>query len=70
MNYWVGVVSGMCASVILFICLMFSVIAQNNDLKAQIKNLEVKVDKHEEIMRAYEFYNWKMSFQEKGDYEE
>ena len=70
MNYWGGVICGACASTLLFIVLMFSVIAQNNDLKAQIKNLEAKVDKHEEIMKAYEFFNWKMSFQEEGDWEE
>lgn len=62
MGYWGGVICGCCASVILFSVMMFSMIAQNNDLKQQLKELDVKVENHEAIMRAYEFYNWKMSF--------
>lgn len=64
MGYWGGVICGCCASAILFCVMMFSVIAQNNELKQQIKELNAKVENHEAIMRAYEFYNWKMSFQE------
>jgi len=58
MGYWGGVICGCCASAILFCVMMFSVIAQNNDLKTQIKSLEAKVEKHDEIMQAYAFYNW------------
>ncbi len=64
MGYWGGVICGCCAAAILFCAMMFSVIAQNNDLKQQIRELNAKVENHEAIMRAYEFYNWKMSFKD------
>lgn len=64
MGYWGGVICGCCASAILFCVMMFSVIAQNNELKQQIEKLNAKVENHEAIMRAYEFYNWKMSFKD------
>lgn len=37
---------------------MFSVIEQNNELKKEIAELSVKVERHDEIMSAYEFFNW------------
>ena len=58
MNYWVGVIAGCACSTILFTTLMFSVIEQNEALRAQVEELSEKVDEHEKIMRAYEFYNW------------
>ena len=58
MNYWVGVIAGCACSTILFTILMFSVIEQNKVLQSQVKELSEKVDEHEKIMRAYEFYNW------------
>ena len=64
MGYWGGVICGCCASAILFCVMMFTVIAQNNDLKQRVIELNAKVENHEAIMRAYEFYNWKMSFKE------
>lgn len=64
MGYWGGVICGCCASAILFCVMMFTVIAQNNDLKQRVTDLNAKVENHEAIMRAYEFYNWKMSFKE------
>lgn len=71
MSYWAGVLSGCCAAVILFTAMMFSIIEQNNVLREQndrlrdeIKALDSKVAEHEKIMRAYKFFNWKMSFME------
>lgn len=64
MGYWGGVICGCCASTVLFTVLMFTTIKQNNDLKVQVSELKEMVQEHEKIMRAYEFYNWKMSFQE------
>lgn len=58
MNYWAGVISGMCAASVLFLVLMFVVIEQNNALKKDVAVLRAKVEKHDEIMQAYAFYNW------------
>lgn len=59
MNYWVGVVSGMCAASILFIVMMFVVIEQNNELKdkleVEIAQLEEKVTDHDEVMN---YFGW------------
>lgn len=66
MNYWVGVMIGCCTSVILFGCLTFGLVEQNvrlrTEIKAEVKELSEKVAEHDEIMQAYAFYNWKMSF--------
>jgi hypothetical protein len=58
LNYWAGVICGMCTATILFLVMMFSVIEQNNELKKKVAELSVKVEKHDEIMQAYAFYNW------------
>ena len=59
MNYWVEVVSGMCAASILFIVMMFVVIEQNNELKekleVEIAQLEEKVTDHDEVMN---YFGW------------
>lgn len=59
MNYWVGVLSGMCATTILFIVMMFVVIEQNNELKdkleVEIARLEEKVTDHDEVM---DYFGW------------
>lgn len=64
MNYWGGVICGCCASATLFIVLMFTVIAQNNELKQQMDELRNVVQEHEMILSsdylrgATEFYMW------------
>lgn len=58
LNYWAGVICGMCTATILFLIMMFSVIEQNNELKKEVAELSVKVERHDEIMQAYAFYNW------------
>lgn len=58
MNYWVGVVSGMCAASILFIVMMFTVIEQNQILREEVAQLREEVADHEEVIRQYEFYVW------------
>ena len=58
LNYWAGVICGMCTATILFLIMMFSVIEQNNELKKEIAELSVKVERHDEIIRQYEFYVW------------
>jgi hypothetical protein len=59
MNYWAGVLSGMCAGAIIFIVMMFVVIEQNNELKdkleVEIAHLEEKVTEHDEIMN---YFGW------------
>lgn len=66
MNYWAGVLSGMCAGAILFIVMMFVVIEQNNELKdkleVEIAQLEGKVADHEEIMN---YFGWLKEREEK-----
>ena len=66
-NYWVGVITGSCVAAGLFAVLMFSVVGQNAELKERVAELDAKVGKHEEIMRAYEFYNWHYSLQMKEE---
>ena len=58
MNYWVGVISGMCAASIFFTCMMFMQIEDTNKLRAEVKELREKVEEHEAIMTKYEFYVW------------
>ena len=33
-----------------------------NQIRSEIQDVRELVGEHEKIMRAYEFYNWKMSF--------
>ena len=67
-SYWVGVIVGAGLSSGFFTILMLININQNSEMKNQIRSeiQEVRelVGEHEKIMRAYEFYNWKMSFSE------
>jgi hypothetical protein len=58
MNYWVGVISGMCAASIFFTCMMFMQIEDTNKLRAEVAELKENVAEHEEIMNAYSFYVW------------
>lgn len=67
-SYWVGVIVGAALSSGFFSILMLININQNAEMKSQIRS-EIQdvwelVGEHEKIMRAYEFYNWKMSFSE------
>lgn len=70
-SYWAGVLVGACLSSGFFTVMMFTTIQQNNELKTQIreeiKAVEAKVAEHDEIMQAYAFYNWKMSFQDEEE---
>ncbi|MBQ1574028.1 MAG: hypothetical protein IIZ78_23140 [Clostridiales bacterium] len=65
-NYWVGVIVGAGLSSGFFTILMLININQNTEMKNQIRSeiqdVRELVGEHEKIMRAYEFYNWKMSF--------
>ena len=67
-NYWVGVIVGAGLSSGFFTILMLININQNTEMKNQIRSeiqdVRELVGEHEKIMRAYEFYNWKMSFSE------
>ena len=67
MNYWAGVISGMCATTILFIVMMFVVIEQNNALKdkleVEIARLEEKVTDHDEVMV---YFGWLKERDESG----
>jgi hypothetical protein len=42
--------------------MMFVSVEQTNKLREEVTQLREEVADHERIMRAYEFYNWKMSF--------
>jgi hypothetical protein len=65
-SYWAGVILGACLSSGFFTILMLININQNaelkNEIRAEIKDVRELVGEHEKIMRAYEFFNWKMSF--------
>lgn len=58
MDYWVGVICGMCSASIIFIVMMFVFIEQNNSLRAEVAELKEMVEEHEAIMSKYEFYVW------------
>ena len=67
-SYWVGVIVGAALSSGFFAILMLININQNaemkNQIRSEIQDVRELVGEHEKIMRAYEFYNWKMSFSE------
>lgn len=67
LNYWAGVICGMCAGAILFVVMMFVVIEQNNELKdkleVEIAQLEEKVADHEEVMN---YFGWLKEREESG----
>lgn len=67
MNYWAGVLSGMCATTILFIVMMFVFIEQNNELKekleVEIARLEEKVTDYDEVM---DYFGWLKEREESG----
>jgi hypothetical protein len=71
LNYWAGVICGICSASIFFLIMMFSVIEQNNELKKEIAELSVNVERHDEIMRTYEFFNktWEMLYNEETNEE-
>lgn len=58
LNYWAGVICGMCAGAILFVVMMFVVIEQNNGLRAEVAELKEMVEEHKEVIEQYKFYNW------------
>lgn len=58
MSYWAGVICGCCAASILFTCLMFSIIGQNQALRKEVAQLKEEVAGHEEVIMQYEFYVW------------
>lgn len=68
LNYWAGVICGMCAGAILFVVMMFVVIEQNNELKdkleVEIAQLEEKVADHEEVMN---YFGWLKEREEKEE---
>lgn len=66
--YWIGVLTGMCAASILFMCVTFMILEQNNKIRSElssnhneISSLSEKVQAHDEIMSAYAFYNWQFT---------
>ena len=65
-NYWAGVIVGAGLSSGFFTILMLININQNaemkNQIRSEIQDVRELVGEQEKIMRAYEFYNWKMSF--------
>lgn len=58
MNYWVGVISGMCAASLFFVVMMFVSVEQTNRLRLEVAQLREEVAGHEEVIRQYEFYVW------------
>lgn len=58
MNYWGGVICGCCTATILFTIMMFTIIEQNQILRAEVAQLREEVAEHEEVIRQYEFYVW------------
>ena len=67
MDYWWGIIIGCACAATLFMILMFSDVEQNKALQAQVKELTEKVEEHEKIMWAYEFYNWQYSLKMEND---
>lgn len=69
MNYWVGVISGMCAASLFFVVMMFVSVEQTNRLRLEVAQLREEVAGHEEVIRQYEFYVWHNMkfFDEKGN---
>ena len=70
-GYWAGVFTGMICSVIFLIVCCFilnnKMILYEAALQKLNQNQEELVKmyaEHEKIMKAYEFYNWKMGFTE------
>lgn len=67
MNYWAGVICGMCTATILFVVMMFVVLFDNNELKdkleVEIAQLEEKVADHEEVMN---YFGWLKEREERG----
>ena len=59
-NFWVGVVIGCAMGILFSVICFFCIIKQNDNIEAQVKYLTEIVQDHERVMRAYEFYNWKM----------
>lgn len=58
MNYWSGVICGVCAASLFFVVMMFVSIEQTNGLREEVAQLKEQVADHEKIMKCYEFYNW------------
>lgn len=58
MNYWVGVICGMCAAALFFTVMMFVSVEQTNRLRAEVAQLREEVADHDEVIRQYEFYVW------------
>lgn len=58
MNYWSGVICGVCAASLFFVVMMFVSIEQTNGLREEVAQLREEVAEHEEVIRQYEFYVW------------
>lgn len=63
-NFWVGVIIGCAMGILFSVVCFFCIIKQNDNLEVQVKHLTEMVQDHERIMRAYEFFNWKMEMQD------
>ena len=61
MNEWYWVILGAALGIMLSLIGLFCIIKQNDNLEAQVAELREEVEEHEQIMRAYEFYNWQAS---------
>ncbi len=57
-NYWVGVIVGCSIGAIFSLVALISYVDRVNNLTEQVKELNEKVEKHDEIMKQYEFYVW------------
>ena len=58
MNYWSGVICGVCAASLFFVVMMFVSVEQTNRLRAEVAQLREEVAAHEKVIRQYEFYVW------------
>ncbi len=58
---WAWVLLGCAMGIVFSVICFFCVIKQNDDIQIQIKELTEKVQEHDEIMKAYEFFNWQYS---------
>ena len=69
-DFWLGVVSGFFAAIILFACAIFIHEQRVQNVEARIEKLEQMkgmIEEHESIMRTYEFFNEAWTSQMKGE---
>ncbi len=58
MNEWCWVILGCAMGVVFSTIAFFCIIQQNDNLQKEVAELREMVERHEEIMSAYEFFNW------------